>query len=324
VNVCIVGGSGFIGTRLARLLVQDHRVRIVDVRPSPDYPELTEIADVRDGPRLVDALAGQECVVLLAAEHRDDLSSPADYYNVNVEGTRNTLEAMRRHGIAHAVFTSTVAVYGLDRDEPSEEDPPDPFGDYGKSKLEAEELLQAWQREDPSRALTIVRPTVVFGEGNRGNVYTLLSQIRSGKFLMVGRGNNRKSMAYVGNLSRFLALCIERPQPGTSLFNYVDKPDLTMNELVRIVRTWMGYTRSPRRIPAWLGLLGGIGFDGLARLTGRRFAISALRIRKFCATTAFSGRRLSETGFVPEVSLEEAILRMLEAEFSFGGPDRDP
>ena len=54
------------------------------------------------------------------------------------------------------------------------------------------------------RSLVVVRPTVVFGEGNRGNVYQLIHQIISGRFVMVGSGKNRKSIAYVGNLSAFL------------------------------------------------------------------------------------------------------------------------
>ena len=52
--------------------------------------------------------------------------------------------------------------------------------------------------------MTIIRPTVIFGEKNRGNVYNLLKQIASGKFLMIGKGQNRKSMAYVGNVVAFI------------------------------------------------------------------------------------------------------------------------
>ena len=65
----------------------------------------------------------------------------------------------------------------------------------------AEKIIKKWYEADPSNtSITIIRPTVVFGERNRGNVYNLLKQISSGKFLMVGKGQNKKSMAYVGNL----------------------------------------------------------------------------------------------------------------------------
>ena len=81
-----------------------------------------------------------------------------------------------------------------------------PFNDYGRTKFLAEEVYRAWQRDDPSRrTLAIVRPTVIFGEQNRGNVYNLLRQIASGRFVMVGAGRNTKSMAYVGNVAAFLS-----------------------------------------------------------------------------------------------------------------------
>jgi nucleoside-diphosphate-sugar epimerase len=66
-------------------------------------------------------------------------------------------------------------------------------------------VYKAWQEKDPeNRKLVIVRLTVVFGEQNRGNVYNLFRQIASGKFMMIGDGTNRKSMAYVENVAAFL------------------------------------------------------------------------------------------------------------------------
>ena len=126
-------------------------------------------------------------VVLLAAEHRDDVVSTSLYYEVNVEGARNVVQVMREHDIRRLIFTSTVAVYGLNRESPKETDEVNPFGDYGQSKWEAEEVLRGWWQDAPDeRELVIVRPCVVFGEKNRGNVYNLLKQIHSGHFLMIG------------------------------------------------------------------------------------------------------------------------------------------
>jgi nucleoside-diphosphate-sugar epimerase len=99
-------------------------------------------------------------------------------------------------GIKTIVFTSSVAIYGfapLGTDESGEINY---FNDYGRTKYEAELVYKAWYEKDPeNRKLVIVRPTVVFDEQNRGNVYNLLRQIASGKFMMIGNGENRKSMA---------------------------------------------------------------------------------------------------------------------------------
>ena len=130
-------------------------------------------------------------VVLLAAEHRDDVAPTSLYYDVNVQGTKNVLAAMDKAGVKNIIFTSSVAVYGLNKKNPNEEHAADPFNHYGKSKWQAEEVLREWYRKDAeTKSLTIIRPTVIFGERNRGNVYNLLKQIASGNFLMVGKGTN--------------------------------------------------------------------------------------------------------------------------------------
>ncbi len=72
------------------------------------------------------------------------------------------------------------------------------------------------------------------------------------------------------------------------------------------------------RIPYWLGMLGGYGFDALAKLSGRKLPISSVRVQKFCATTQFTAERLQETGFVPPFTLDEGLRRTLVAEFGNG------
>ena len=100
---------------------------------------------------------------------------------------------------------------------------------------------------------------MIFGEGNRGNVFNLLSQIASGKFLMVGKGENKKSMAYIGNVVAFLETCIATEQKY-GVYNYIDTPDLTMNELVSQVQKAIGKKcGSASSVPVWnaLWLYGG-------------------------------------------------------------------
>ena len=88
--------------------------------------------------------------------------------------------------IKKIVFTSTVAIYGFAEPGTDEGGAINPFNEYGRTKFEAEERLRAWKNRGDN-ALIIVRPTVIFGEGNRGNVFNLMNQIASGKFLMVGQ-----------------------------------------------------------------------------------------------------------------------------------------
>ena len=234
-NIAIIGGSGFVGTRLIQFLDGQQVLKNIHKRESHYYPEITHIAKVLDKETLARELQGMDAVVLLAAEHRDDVTPISLYYDVNVQGMRNTLEAMERNGIKRLVFTSSVAVYGLNKENPNEDFPADPFNHYGKSKWQAEQVLKDWHGRHPDCVVSILRPTVIFGERNRGNVYNLLHQISTGAFLMIGKGENKKAMAYVGNIVAFIDFLLRNQQSGLEIYNYTDKPDFTMNELVTLV-----------------------------------------------------------------------------------------
>ncbi len=270
-KVQIIGGSGFIGTSLIRKLGGNYEVNNIDKAISKNFPSATTVADVRDKKALQSNLQESEWMVLLAAEHRDDVTPTSLYYDVNVEGTKNVLAAMDNKNIRKIIFASTVAVYGLNKANPDENFKEDPFNDYGKSKWEAEEVLRNWYNKDPeNRTLLILRPTVVFGPENRGNVYNLLKQISSGKFLMVGKGNNKKSMSYVENIVGFIRYCIDNNYTGYHLYNYADKPDYSMNELIGVSERSLNRKLPSIRVPYAVGYLGGLGFDVLSFITRRK------------------------------------------------------
>lgn len=316
-NIAIIGGSGFVGTKLIGNLIDTPTLNLINIdkQQSSSYPQLTKIANVLDKVRLKELLKGQDVVILLAAEHRDDVSPTSLYYDVNVEGMRNTLEAMEANGVSRLIFTSSVAVYGLDKDNPDESFPADAFNHYGKSKWEAEQVLQEWYKTHVDWNINIVRPTVIFGEGNRGNVFNLLNQIASGKFMMIGDGKNQKSMSYVGNVVAFLEFLIQHKREGYNIYNYVDKPDFTTNDLVYHTGEILGKKIPTTHIPYWIGMLGGYGFDVLAFLSQKKLTISSVRVKKFCAVTKYDSTKAMSSGFVPPYSMEEGLRRMLNAEF---------
>ena len=314
-TIALIGASGFVGTRLIEQIGKEN-CQNIDKNQSAKYPEITTIQDIREKNLIPSISSATQTIVLLAAEHRDDVSPTSLYYEVNVEGTRNVMYAMDKNGIKNIIFTSSVALYGLNKKNPDESCLIDPFNHYGKSKWQAEEVLRDWYNKEPeNRSLTIIRPTVIFGERNRGNVYNLLKQIASGNFLMVGNGTNKKSMAYVGNIVAFIQYCIETQKPGYRLFNYIDKPDLSMNELVQQVEKSLNKELPSIHLPYWLGYVGGLSFDLLAKLTGRKFSVSAVRVKKFCAATQFDGTKAHSSGFKFPFTLKEGLSRTIQFEF---------
>jgi nucleoside-diphosphate-sugar epimerase len=316
-NVNIIGGSGFIGSRLMRRLknVETFNIRIIDKAPSMVFPDLVTLSDVRSVEQLRASITYGSVIVNLAAEHRDDVRPLSLYDEVNVGGAMNICTIAREKGVKTIIFTSSVAVYGFAPIGTEESGKIAPFNDYGCSKFEAEKIFKVWQTEEPTaRTLVIIRPTVVFGEQNRGNVYNLLRQMASGKFVMVGHGENRKSMAYVENVAAFIEYSMNF-KPGVHIYNFIDKPDFTMNSLVANVSRILGRSEKISfRLPFAVGYLIGKIFDLIAAITGKRFAISSIRVKKFCANSVYN-TAIDKTGFISPVPLEQALTQTVRYEF---------
>jgi nucleoside-diphosphate-sugar epimerase len=316
-KVTVVGGSGFVGSRLVRRL-KTHGIfdcRIVDKSPSTDFPEIATIGDVRSIEDLRSSIVDGSTIINLAAEHRDDVRPAQLYDDVNVGGAVNICSVARDKGVNKIIFTSSVAVYGFAPVGTNEDGRIAPFNDYGRTKHQAEQVFRAWQAEAPEvRSLVIIRPTVIFGERNRGNVYNLLRQISSGRFAMIGNGENRKSMAYVENVAAFIEHSLSFAS-GVHLYNFADKPDFTMNTLVSNVKSILGRPKKiSLRLPFSVGYLIGKCFDVASSATGKRFAVSAIRVKKFCANSVY-GTACEQTGFVSPVPLEQALAQTVRYEF---------
>lgn len=322
-KISVIGGAGFVGTNLCqRFAESDTDFEIIDLKPSQRFSDRSKIADVRQIDTLREAVSGN-VVVNLAAVHRDDVADSSEYYDTNVGGAKNITSLCQEKNIHRIIFTSTVAVYGFVDQETGEDGAKDPFNDYGKSKLQAEEVFNRWGAVEENTLITI-RPTVIFGEGNRGNVHNLFNQIASGRFMMIGNGANKKSMAYIGNVAAYLQHCIDAEVSGNFLCNYVDLPNQDMSTLVSQVRGILkGKHNVGPRLPYGIGLLLGRLADMMAYLTGKKLPISAIRVKKFTANTAFSSNKKVLGNFKEPFTLEEGIARTIQSEFLNPDPHRE-
>lgn len=311
-SISIIGGAGFLGTRLAKNLARDSiSYRIFDINTKNNQHIYVDVTK-KDS---LEVLSGSQIIVNLAAVHRDDIKPISLYDDVNVKGAVNVCDAAREHDVNSIVFTSSVAIYGFAKKNTNEDGDPNYFNDYGRTKYLAEKVYIDWFNEDPkNRTLVIIRPTVIFGEGNRGNVYNLLKQIASKKFVMFGNGLNIKSMAYVENVSSFIRYSFQK-KPGLYKYNYVDKPDMNMNELISLVRSTLFKKNNVGfRLPKFMGYIGGYIFDLISYLLNTNLPISSIRVKKFMSNSQF-GTKEQMPGFKRPVELKDGMINTLKYEF---------
>lgn len=317
-RVLITGGSGFIASHFyAPLATAGHEVVSYDVLPPS--AQATSVAhrqaDVRDGDQLASALVTCDAVLHLAAAHHDVGVPDHTYFDVNGRGAEILCGAMDRAGIKNVCFYSSVAVYGdvsPPRDESAE---PRPISSYGRSKLAAERAFAQWVAKGDGRRCLVIRPAAVIGPRHFANMYSLIRQIDSGRFIPAGTLQNRKSLAHVENLVEgTLCLWLEHPElcRAFDVFNYCDKPDLRSAEIVEHIYRGLGRRPPSRRVPFFVADAASRVCDLMSAATGWNPPITSARLHKFAKLeTTFAADKVFATGFRPRAPLVDGLQQMV-------------
>ncbi len=277
-NLLVTGGTGFIGRRLVKALVTEGWNVRVSLRQKlfKDYPEGVEpvaVGEINGSTDWQAALQGIHSVIHLAGRahvlNDDPKTAPAKFDQINTEGTANLADQCDRFGIKHFIFLSSLHAMGTTRSEClTELSDCQPDTAYGQSKLRAERAIaQLTQRSQMQH--TIIRPPLVYGPENLGNMERLLKLIDRGLPLPLGSVGNQRSFIYIENLVNAIMACLEHPQALGQTFLVSDGRTLSTPDLIRTLGAGLG--KSPRLFPcppSFLRLLG--------QLTGRSGMIDRL------------------------------------------------
>lgn len=310
--IVLIGGAGFIGSCIAEKLKKENKEFVIlDIKQSELFEKKTEIVNILDKKKLENFIPENSTIINLAAVHRDD-DAVDDYYLVNVKGSENICEIAIKKNCKNIFFFSTVAVYGKAPPLADEKTAQKPYNHYGKSKKQAEEVYFNWYKKNENNSLTIIRPTAVFGKGNRGNIFNLISQIKKGPFFMIGNGKNIKSIAYVENLVEFI-LHLLSFEKKIRIYNYVDEPQITLKELILFIREQLNIKSRLRHLPYPIAYLGGMIFDFLSKILNKKLKISRVRIEKFIIESSYSANL---SGYKRTYNLKEALKKTILEEFN--------
>ena len=324
--VIIFGGTGFIGTHLTQHLLREkltEKIVLVDIKPPRDeaYSELLQKGlqsgqveyvnwDVRKPIPDTLAAARPEIIFNLAAVHKEPGHEPHEYFETNISGAENVCAFASAVQCPRIVFTSSISPYGASEEIKDETSVPAPETPYGSSKLAAEKIHLAWQAASPGRKLLILRPGVIFGPGEDGNVTRLIRSVVKGYFVYVGNRRTMKAGGYVKELCFVVQFGLEHQDSSgelNTLMNFSMDPPPTLEEYVETIGEVFGHRGAQLNVPRSLLLGASYLINGVARAAQIIQPISPVRVRKLFRSTCIAPKRLRELGYQWRFSLKEAL-----------------
>jgi nucleoside-diphosphate-sugar epimerase len=296
---CIIfGGAGYIGTHLAQHFLQTGRftqVHLADIKDSPlkGQPGITASnIDVRQPIPTDIAGPKAEWIFNLAAIHREPGHWPHEYFETNLLGAKNVADYAERTNCSNIFFTSSIAVYGPTSAATDESSLTCPTTAYGSSKYAAELIFERWAAGDKARRLLTVRPGVIYGPGDPGNILRMIRAVKAGYFAFPGRRDQYKSYGYIHGLIDSIEFTMS--QQGSITYNYVESPTETLGQIVDHARRFVGARARSVALPLWLLL----PIAHVAQLVfGKSNPVHPVRVKKVATSTHIVPARLRELGF---------------------------
>ena len=321
----MTGASGFIGSHIVdRLLLDGHKVRAL-VRENSDLSFLPiDRIEVFQGTLDKPDSALEGCdVVVHAAAKVSDWGAYDDFFNTNVVGTRNLLDAAKCCGIKHIIIISSNAVLGEENciDVKKEDAPYKPtmpyllnrFGCsmnyYRETKAQQEqESIKFCQDNDIN--LTVLRPVWVYGEREfHAGPYEFCKTVLSGVPVLPMGTDNRLHCVNVKDVARAVSLAIEKKQEGVQVYNIGNEEVPNARDYFNLYCQYIGRTPPYYLSFEWFYPLGFL-LEIMAKLmrSSEPFLLTRARVKFFYYNNIYDvSKAKEELGFVPEISLEEGV-----------------
>ena len=250
----VTGGSGFVGSNIARLLhARGESVRVLDIwKDESQSPDIEFVmADINDRDAVAKAMQGVSYV------HHNVALVPLSkagqkYWTVNVDGTRTALEAAKAVGVKMFCHMSSSAVFGSPAVMPITNDTPlQPIEIYGRAKLAAEELVKQAGRE--GIPVSVVRPRTIVGPGRLGIFEILFDWIKDGaNIFIIGPGTYPFQFVHVDDLAEVSILSTLQERPG--LFNAGPARFGSLREDLGALIVHAGSPSRIKSLPIWLAI----------------------------------------------------------------------
>jgi len=230
-NILITGIHGFVGNNLVFALKENHTIYGLDII-SPQKEGVVKTYTWSD----LDDLPAIDTIIHLAGKAHDtkNKSEAQVYFDINTGLTQKIFDYFLQSTAKQFLFFSSVkaAADSVEGAYLTEDVIPNPIGPYGESKIKAEEYIQS--KDWNEKKVYILRPCMIHGPGNKGNLNLLYNVVKKGVPWPLGAFNNQRSFLNIWNLSSIIEQIILK-SPESGIYHLSDDKPLSTNELVELI-----------------------------------------------------------------------------------------
>lgn len=298
-TIVIFGGAGYIGTHLAQYALKTglaDKVVLADIQPSriAGQPGIEyHKVDVREPIPTSIVSESPSWIFNFAAIHREPGHKPYEYFETNLRGANTVCDFATQVGCKNIFFTSSISVYGPTSGPTDESAPICPISPYGGSKFPAELIHEKWMSMAPDRRLIVIRPGVVYGPEDPGNIGRMVKAIQKGYFAFPGSMDVYKSYAYIYGLLDSIRFTIDSGERFVT-YNYVETPTETLGAIANAVKKFVGSKAPILSLPTSILLPAARMVQAVA---GNKNPVHPVRVRKASMSTHIIPAKLKSMGF---------------------------
>ena len=282
-KILITGIHGFVGSNLVATLRENHTIYGMDIiSPIKEGVSFTFQWEELDRGSIPDV----DAIIHLAGKAHDTKNqADADvYFKVNTELTKKIYDYFLKSSARKFIFFSTAKAAADKVDGILTEDVvPAPVGPYGESKIKAEEYIQA--HPTPDKQVYILRPCMIHGPGNKGNLNLLYNVVKKGIPWPLGAFENRRTFTSIDNLSFVISGLLTKDVPS-GIYNMGDDEAVSTNELVELIAESLGKKAQIWKLPKGM-------MNGLAKVGGwLHLPLDPERLRKLTENYVSSNAKI--------------------------------
>jgi predicted dehydrogenase/nucleoside-diphosphate-sugar epimerase len=310
-DVLITGASGGLGGEILRRLAGGRKVRVFVRRPPASLPPGVDVAlgDLGDPDAVDRAVRGVRTVVHAGAAMKGGWD---EHERGTVVGTRNVVDACRRHGVTKLVHVSSMSVSdwaGCDGGNLSETSPDEPRpeerGHYTRAKLEAEKIVRA--AAATGLPAVILRPGQIFG-GKLPLLTPAVARRAGGRWIVLGDGRLRLPLVYIDDVVDAVVAALDGPLAHGEVVQLVDPATMSQDD---VLAAMLPADAAIVHLPRVVLLAGGRLSEPVLGALGRKSPVSGYRLRSALARLTFDSDRARELlGWRPRVGVSEGIRRI--------------